>query len=180
MPFGIDDVFYILAAAQAANSIANPPENPTHQTTPGAAPKAAQSRNVFELPGATPVKEPKAVEIDEEVFAQAAQQAASMTQGPPPTVPLQPTPPPGEAYGPRQEPQAAQAPAGKGIGEILAATPQALAAVSGLLGIGQPQEPNRQTPAPIPGGTAGQVVQGFSLPQNIDIGTILSQIPRLR
>ena len=110
-------------------------------------------------------------------------------QGPAPLVPLQPgkIPPIDVPGSPRQgppapppapAPQAAQAPQAKSIGEVLMASPDALQAVAGLLGIGS-QEGTRQVAAPIPGGTVGRVLPGLELPTTQGIGQLLAQIPRL-
>lgn len=121
----------------------------------------------------------RALKMNQQLFEDTAKRAAALTGGPPPTVPLSAPAVAGATPAAQQQlpPQAAGAPAQ--VGEILAAAPQALAAVSALLGIGQEQGTHQQA-APIPGGTAGNLVQGFNLPQQNQIGQLLAQIPRFR
>lgn len=181
MPFGFDDIFFALAAANAANSLANPPKGPDNKVAASAAPTPQQGPNAFALPMPAGAPPTQAVNIDDEVFNEAAKKAAAITQGPPPTVPLMgpPAPPVGPPAPASPGVPATTAPVTPSIGEVLAATPSALANVAHLLGIGQDQG-TREIPAPIPGGTAGRVVEGFALPQQMNLGAILSQIPRFR
>ncbi|MCZ6775852.1 MAG: hypothetical protein O7D34_05295 [Ignavibacteria bacterium] len=65
-----------------------------------------------------------------------------------------------------------------GVGQVLAALPQALAAVAPLLGLG-PQPIPTQTAAPIAGGQPGSPVGQFAQPfgQQLDIGRLLAALP---
>lgn len=110
----------------------------------------------------------------------------------PPTVPLSPPeqagpplPPPPQAGPPSPfpppppppiVPPAAQLPAS--IGEILQASPEALAAVAQLLGLGQ-QSPTTVRAAPAPSGSTGSIIPGLQLPQSGQLGALLRQIPGL-
>lgn len=192
MPFGIDDVIFILSTIAAQSFADSKTDLPTNEIPGG----LAGGSDTFALPQ-TPTTPPGEVVADpgpavdlqasSDVVSQIAQVLAS--RGPAPTVPLVPSqiplgPPgstaaiPAAADAPPAAPQAAQAPKGASIGEVLRATPEALQSVASLLGIG-PQEGTRQIAAPIPGGTVGNLVPGFNLPTTQGIGQLLAQIPRL-
>lgn len=169
-------------AGSAAYSAFGP--QPTNEMPAQAPP--TQPPNPMELPGAASppnflqMLEGTGIQINDELFTQAAQAAAKM--GPPPTTPSQgaPTPPASTPEGgtppPQQPSQQPAPPPQPSIGEILMASPQALASVANLLGLNQQ---DRTITAPIPGGTAGQVVPGFNLPQQNNIGALLAQLPRM-
>lgn len=73
---------------------------------------------------------------------------------------------------------------GATVGEVLAATPDALQALSAILSLGQ--KPQRDRPTVIGaqgGGAGGQIVPGFGLPpapQRRSIGDLLNSLPRAR
>ena len=195
MPFGIDDIIFILSTIAATSYADSLVDDPTVEIPGG--PGGGGGSNAFALPQAptTPpgevVADPGkaiALQASSDVVNQMAKVLAA--QGPAPQVPLQPGSIPSiDVPGsPRQgppappapplAPQATQAPQAKSIGEVLMASPEALKAVAGLLGIG-PQEGTRQVAAPIPGGTVGRVLPGLELPTTQGIGQLLAQIPRL-
>lgn len=89
-------------------------------------------------------------------------------QAPPPPIP--------EVQGPPAPPAIPETPAG--IGEILAANPEALLAVAQFLGLGQDTQGVSRA-APIPGGSKGSLIPGLQLPQSGQIGALLRQIPGL-
>ncbi|KKN64453.1 hypothetical protein LCGC14_0491410 [marine sediment metagenome] len=68
-----------------------------------------------------------------------------------------------------------------GIGQILAALPQALVAAAPLLGLG-PQPIPTQRPAPVAGGQPGKPVGQFAQPfgQQTDIAQLLAALPGIR
>ncbi len=119
---------------------------------------------------------------------QLAQQFAGLSAAAPAVAPLVPAPAGG--VGPPQAPpqaipeiQGPPAPAAipetpAGIGEILAANPEALMMVAQFLGLGQGDEAPARA-APIPGGTQGSIIPGLQLPQSGQIGALLRQIPGL-
>lgn len=203
MPFGFDDIAFILAALSSANQLANPPTTPdSPAATPSGSTPGQQAESLFGVPPVA-AKAPGAIDLSglTDAIEPAIQQLAAL--GPAPGVPLQaptipvpqvqlpsvggigqqptgpPTvpqgPPPPGAVGPPPPPPT---PPDSGIGSTLAAIPGALDSVAGLLGIGQPEA--RDIPAPAAGGPQGQVVPGFNLPGGITIADILSQIPRFR
>ncbi len=195
MPFGFDDLFYLIAAISAGNQLVNPPEGPENTIPGGGAGKQAfQGAGPFEsfVPETgAPGEAIPGIDLSAQsaVLDQTAKALAA--QGPPPTVPLQPAQPPapvqppvgapGGGAGPPVSRQGTGAPAAappKSIGEILAASPEALASVANLLGLNQQDGGTR--PAPVAGGGLGAVVPGFQLPQVPAIGQLLAQIPRLR
>ncbi len=92
---------------------------------------------------------------------------------PPPPVLDPPVPPPAPA-----PPVLAETPPA-GIGEILAANPEALLAVAQFLGLGQEGAQGTARAAPVPGGTQGSLIPGLQLPQSGQIGALLRQIPGL-
>lgn len=190
MAFGWDDaliaIFSAIASSAASSALQPNPQNelpsmgnPGQQ--PGQPPMTLPSSAGQSSPFLESLKG-TGIQVNDELFTQAAQVAAQ--SGPPPTTPSQgaPTPPApvpeGQTPPPAPAPPAPAPPAPPkqpSIGEILMASPQALASVADLLGLNQR---DRTITAPVPGGTAGQVVQGFSLPQQNDIGQILAQLPR--
>lgn len=201
MAFGWDDALFAIftSIASAGASSAFAPDAPTNEFGAGA-PEGTGDPGAFELPNPVPTQTPgETVSDTGETLDLGAQQAVTESlaqvlaaQGPPPQVPLQPaqppigTPgspvqgPPAPGAGP-QAPQATPASATEAppnIGEILLSSPDALAGVANLLGLG-PQEERRETAAPIPGGSVGNLVPGFNLPQTNNIGQLLAQIPGL-
>lgn len=174
MTFGIPELLMALTAASSANSLFG--KEDTNQfgggIPAGAGPPPQDLLGNFSLPipeattpGQTLANPGQALNIQAPA-APAPQQTA-------PTVPLTPTKGPGR-------PEAAQEAAldsSANIGEILAAAPEALLAVADLLGFNQQRDEERA--APVPGGTAGNLVQGFNLPTSPGIGQLLAQIPRL-
>ncbi len=120
--------------------------------------------------------------IDTSALTEVSKALAAQTQGPPPTVPLQ-APAVGTPGSLEQGPPAPQASAAPppqqpaSIMEVLASSPEAIAAMANLLGFG-PQPQTNDRAAPIPGGTTGRVVQGFTQPTP-NIGALLAQLPRL-
>ncbi len=71
---------------------------------------------------------------------------------------------------------------GPGVGQVLAAVPEALAAVAPLLGLTETRQFS-QRPAPVAGGQPGRLVGQFAQtfgPQNLDIGRLLAQLPGIR
>jgi len=203
MAFGIDDfiIAVLTAAASSAASSAFAPDAPTN-TIGGQLPGARQQAGgagEFEqfIPQTSGPQETVAdagvpgidLGAQSAVIDQAAQILAA--QGPPPVVPLEPAQPVGPPIsragsgpvGPPVSRQGAATPPAapqKSIGEILAASPEALAAVANLLGLNQQQGDGGTRPAPVAGGGLGSVVPGFQLPQAPAIGQLLAQIPRLR
>lgn len=182
MPLGIDDIFYALSAAAAANSIANPPKLP-NSSRPGGIPGGTQANggNDFglQLPDTTPLPN-SPITQNTNFLEPLAQMLAAAEAGGEPVVPLEaPSGNPG-AKGPTK-PEAKIKPkkASLNIGEILAASPEALTAVASLLGLG-PQQADTVRAAPAPAGTSGSVIPGLQLPQVNDIGQLLAAIPRFR
>lgn len=205
MPFGLDDLAFLLLSASSAKQLATkPPEGAdVSAAVAGASQPGQQAESLFGVPPVAS-KAPGALDLSglTDALEPAVQQLAAL--GPAPTVPLQaPTipvpqvqlPPVGglgqQPVGPPTVPQApppgpvgppapapATPPPDSGIGATLASIPGALESVSSLLGIGQPEA--RDIPAPAAGGPGGQVVPGFDLPAGITIADILSQIPRFR
>ncbi len=100
----------------------------------------------------------------------AAAPAGAPLPAPPPPDMEPPVPPPPPV--PPETPPA-------GIGEILAANPEALLAVAQFLGLGQEGAQGTSRPAPVPGGTQGSLIPGLQLPQSGQIGALLRQIPGL-
>lgn len=106
-----------------------------------------------------------------------------LTAAPPPALPeggvgptQAPTPPTPPVQGPPAPAPAAPPPAG--IGELLAANPEALMAVAELLGLGQGDQ-STVRPAPTAGGSQGSLIPGLQLPQSGQIGALLRQVPGL-
>ncbi len=135
--------------------------------------------------GATPPKLPPNVP-DLAGPAAAAQKAGAgpkleVTPGPTIPTPAQPVPTSPELpnQGPTAKIPTTGAPANPEIGQVLAAIPDALAAVAPLLGLG-PQPIGRQITAPVaggqPGGLVGQFNTNFGSGQN-DIGQLLAALP---
>lgn len=193
---GIDEILLALAAAVAGGT-AQGAAQPGPPDIPGAI-GAGTSAGNLETAFALPLPQTQGVgtgvsAIDLGPTAQITEQLAQAlaAQGPPPTVPLSPANPPVGGPGSTQQgPPVSRAPPGvpgseappkKGpsIGEILQASPEAILAVAQLLGIGPQQQPADRA-APVPGGTVGNVVPGFNLPQTTTIGQLLAQIPRFR
>lgn len=194
MAFGFDDLFFLLASAASANQLVNPPQGPENKLGGAATGGVPRGVSPFEQfvpqPGAT--GEAPVAGLDLSAQSAAIDEAAKVlaAQGPPPTVALEPakvpnpppqvgaagTPQPGPIPPPTPPADPGKPPAS--IGEILAASPQAIAAVANLLGLNQQEGGTR--PAPVAGGGLGSVVSGFQLPQTPDIGQLLAQIPRLR
>ena len=186
----------IQAASAAKNAFAPNQQSGGQQAAPipqgGQQFGPPQSISPFEMP--MPAQAPQAPPIESNLTDQIAKELAAQGAVPPtaPT-PLLPAPPPMQNMppaalaGPAPTPAPAsatgppEARAGVGgeapmsIGELLAASPQAIAGIANLLGMGQGGQRHEQA-APIPGGTAGQVVQGFNLPQNLNLGDILARI----
>jgi len=181
---GIDEVLIALFSSIAASAASGSPDAPN---AGAGLPRGAGAGGGFDLPVpetkglAETVGSPgPAINLDAgaAVTEQLAQVLAA--QGPPPVVPLEPSPAVAKAGTPAPTaPPAPTLPAKPppSIGEILISSPEAIAAVANLLGIGQ--RPNPDRPAPIPGGTVGNVVPGFGLPSPPGIGQLLAQIPRL-
>ena len=195
MPFGIDEIIFIISSIAAGSFADSLNKDPTDEVPGGGIGQGAGGPNAFALPQA-PTKAPgdviadpgKSIDLaaNSEVVNQIAKVLAA--QGPAPVVPLEPSPipfgPPGQRL---QIPAAANNPpnptidptsGGKSVGEVLSASPQALEAVANLLGLG-PQEDTKRVAAPIPSGTVGNLIPGFQLPQTLNIGQLLAQIPRL-
>lgn len=197
MAFGFDDALFAILTAIGSQAATNAltPDAPTN--TFGAGGIGGQANiggGPFEqfIPETTgPGETVPSIDLSAQsaVIEQAARALAA--QGPPPNVPLQPAqvpnPPPqvGTAGTPQPTPPPAPVPPAppppppKSIGEILAASPEALASVANLLGLGNQQDGGTR-PAPVAGGGLGAVVPGFQLPQIPGIGQLLAQIPRLQ
>ena len=159
-PFTI--IASILSAASAANSLANPPSSPNQ---PGQAPIGTQNasaglNNNFSLPSPGPMAGAQ------QLGSLMSRSTTTPLQAPPAREPKDPPKPP-----PEEKPKETS------VGDVLAQVPQALATIQSLFG---DQGGPGKRPAPAPGGTAGQVVQGFQLPQRDTIGQLLAAIPRFR
>ena len=172
----MDPVTMIMLALQAVNAAQGTPDAPNTgaTATPGTQAPNPLSAGAF---GQLPVPETGAVPINgvdmtglDDAVTQIATAAAKAGEAPA-TVPSKG---PGRPEFERQQAEAE----GTSIGEVLAATPQAISSVANLLGLNQPNA--RDIGASAPGGTAGNLVQGFNLPQVPAIGQILAGIPRLR
>ena len=190
MAFGIDDAIFLLLSAVASGTAAKAgqPDQPNvAAASPTGVGGGAPALPIPETQGAqqrlagTPGLDLSPTAAVQEQLAQAL-----ALQGPAPTVPLEapavpfPSQTPGAAGIPAPTPPVPPTPPAEppaSIGEILAASPDALLAVSQILGIGR--ERPRDIAAPIPGGTVGNVVPGFGLPAIGGIGQLLAQIPRL-
>jgi len=199
MAFGFDDALFAIftALAGAGAGAAFAPDAPQNELGGGIGSGAGPGvGGAFELPTA-PTRTPgetvnqagQGVDLGPQEAITESIAKVLAAQGPPPTVPLEPLPPPPPVGAPGSTqagppvsragvpaPPAAPAPS---IGEVLLSSPEALNAVANLLGLG-PQEQNRQVAAPIPGGTVGNIVPGLQLPQTTNIGQLLAQIPGLR
>lgn len=188
MAFGFDDLLFLIAAISTGKQIIDPPKGPENKV---AGPVVGQQGAGGFPSQESFIPQPTAQigeGLDLEAVTTIAQQVvqAAGAQGPAPTVPLEPAslPPVGEPGSTQKGPPASRkgpakpAVTPKSIGEVLLAAPEALAAVSDLLGLNRK---DRQVKlAPTAGGGLGQVVQGFNLPQIPNIGQLLAQIPRLQ
>ncbi len=201
MAFGWDDALFAIFSAIASSAVqpAAPENTLGGEIGAGAGQGATGPGGPFELPafpslartpGQTVNQTGQGVDLGPQEAVTESIAKVLAAQGPPPTVPLEPTPPPavGEAGSPQAGPPASRAgpatptpPAAvaPSIGEVLMSSPEALNAVANLLGLG-PQPQGGEVAAPIPGGTVGNVVPGLQLPQTTNIGQLLQQIPGLR
>ncbi len=165
------------------------PEN--NITTAAEAPAGTQGQvgEGFQLPTPGADTGVSSIATDTGAADQLASQFAALSGGNPTTVPLEGTP---EAVGPPTSlipdaPAPVAAPPAPvipevppaGIGEILAANPEALMAVAQFLGLGQEGNQGTVRAAPIPGGSRGSLIPGLELPQSGQIGALLRQIPGL-
>lgn len=193
MVFGVDDLFYIMAALSAANSIANPPTSDINEqktgtptggsSTPGTGPLNQLPfnpvQNILQTLGyeqqgslSAPVKGAGEAAKASATAAKPAQAAAPALPGPTGTA----------KDGAKTPTTVENPPPGPDIGSILAAIPDALAAVDMLFGAGA-QDQRTQRAAPVAGMAGGGLVGQFATPfgggQN-NIGALLAQLPGLR
>lgn len=159
----------------------------TKVTTGAEAPAGAQGQvgTGFQLPTPGADTGVSSITPDTSFLNPLSEQFQAVQAIDPTTVPLSAAP--ADGFGPTTEPTApAPAPAAPvppatppaGIGEILAANPEALLAVAQFLGLGQ-SEQGVVRGAPAAGGPQGSLIPGLQLPQSGQVGALLRQIPGL-
>lgn len=161
MAFGIDDLILALGAAAAAKNALDPtlPNQPNQAAPPGGSPAPAEGPLANKAPATSAMPAPVNANASQAVAQQAAANAPTPDPGQPAPAPKSPEMQPFD------------------WAKVLAASPQAIAAIAPLLGLG-PEQEQRPTVLPAVGGpSSGNSV--FGMPQRNSLGDLLASL-RLR
>lgn len=166
--------YLIMTAISTAAALQPGPDVDTERPAPpgGAAPTDIQP--IFGPGGAGGIPNLPSEIPDISGPTQAAATAAASIPQAQVTTPPELVGPPESRKGPKETPDG-------DVGKVLAALPEAIAAVAPLLGLG-PQPIPTQRPAPAVGGQPGSPVGQFAQPfgQQLDIGRLLAALPGIR